>query len=610
MDDRRIFNARPVRNAALIGLVFTTTAMGCGTGSLPIDPEPPVTLTRLPLGERGVSYAGLDEEETEAWGPSGLRVQEDGTIWTLDAAASRAIHFDGQGQLLDTVDLDGLASGPVDLYVRDDEMFLLDRAAMVPTVVRISLSGVAIDSAAIPMDLEARAQGFVTDDGNGLWLSFGGTEVAEVSTEGGSLQLGDVHASLLNGQAITLDFPDTSSFDEIGHELVVSTGAGQTTIHMDGFVSSVSLLALHDDGSFVLSMEEVTFDPVVLVDSTVWHIAADGSVLAKAREPVSDQLVFVPRALALHPSGALLALQTDRGGASIVGLPWQTALEPILQDEVDERRDRDPIDDEAQTLVPSGLAGAVAVTSQAATRCLRREDMIVDGFAYVNNWTWLSTKNVDRGNTRCAGRDVPRYFRTAAQTKAVNSPSGCSGEPPSSGYTCIRSVPYDWGGWLTVEGYRTAMKKGSQAGDVNTADIESCSAGVDCSGLIGRVWKTNELPRTDGTLTTSRPTTRSLDKWSKPVSAANGHPSCATCDNRNVVIYQGDILLNPGSHVSMFRRYGETTIPEQKGSGRFPLHIEATKGRGYDRVSYAAWPWKRYGSFQPRSFIHACPIGS
>jgi cell wall-associated NlpC family hydrolase len=595
------------RRYVITNLIAFSVFGGCSAELLPGQAPEPITIATLPLGLNGVGYEGINEAEVEPWGPSGLRVDNDGTLWLIDAAARRVIHFDRSGALLDVIPLDGMAVGPVDLYLHRSDLFLLDRAAMFPSVVRVSREGELVGMVALPAGLEASAQGFVANDDDRVLLSFGGTAVAEVLGNSGGLTIAAPEIYSREGRAIELSFPDATRDDEIGRELHVDIGNSQLAIRTQFFISSVALLAVKADGSFVLSMEEVTFDPVVLTDSTIWHVAADGAVLGKAREPVQAQRVFVPRGVALDREDALLALKTSFDGASVVELPWQSELVPVLGEMVDEERAFEVVETEQPAKAAVQTVGDVAVATQAATACVRREDMITRAFEYVNNWTWLSRKNVDRDNTRCAGRAVPRYFSTLKQAKAVNTPIGCVGSAPDIGYECIRSIPYDWGGWTTIANYARSMRTGAQAGDVDIAAIEGCSTGVDCSGLIGRLWRTNELPRADGQVVAARPTTRTLDKWSKAISAATGHPGCESCDNELVVLHQGDILLNPGVHVAMFRRFGETTIPEQKASGRFPFHLEATKGRGYDRAVYAAWPWTRYRSFQPRSFIHTCP---
>lgn len=84
-----------------------------------------------------------------------------------------------------------------------------------------------------------------------------------------------------------------------------------------------------------------------------------------------------------------------------------------------------------------------------------------------------------------------------------------------SSYTSINVVadyvglPYDWGGYVTIDQFDSRMIEGQGAGSQPSDGILSCTAGVDCSGFVSRVWKaghtttsgmhtiTSEIPAAD-----------------------------------------------------------------------------------------------------------------
>lgn len=74
---------------------------------------------------------------------------------------------------------------------------------------------------------------------------------------------------------------------------------------------------------------------------------------------------------------------------------------------------------------------------------------------------------------------------------AVNETASCSTSYVSD-YTAgtWRGVPYDWGGYYTLDEYDAAIADGLGAGSHSWHGILSCTAGVDCSGFVSEVWET------------------------------------------------------------------------------------------------------------------------
>jgi hypothetical protein len=72
---------------------------------------------------------------------------------------------------------------------------------------------------------------------------------------------------------------------------------------------------------------------------------------------------------------------------------------------------------------------------------------------------------------------------------SVNETASCT-TGYESDYTAgtHRGLPYDWGGYYTIEEYDAAIADGLGAGSHSWHGILSCTAGLDCSGFLSQVW--------------------------------------------------------------------------------------------------------------------------
>jgi hypothetical protein len=125
-----------------------------------------------------------------------------------------------------------------------------------------------------------------------------------------------------------------------------------------------------------------------------------------------------------------------------------------------------------------------------------------------------------------------------------------------------------------VSGYNGYMHPGTyQSGDIDTAGVESCSRGVDCSGFVSRVWQLS-----------SKYSTSTLPNisWELPASSD---------------LRRGDILNKAGSHVILFSDFGSNGI----------YGYESTTYNAYDRVVYMYSAWSRLSGYSPRRYNSVCP---
>lgn len=254
----------------------------------------------------------------------------------------------------------------------------------------------------------------------------------------------------------------------------------------------------------------------IQVDQTVRQYDAAGGLQRIDRVPLTQQHTYVAHGLAVGPDSAVYALVTRPDRVEVQRLRFAQTLEPILAPGDLNRTNQD--------------TGGMFITQ----RCVSRDSMMSIAREYVNNSKYLSQTNTDGS---CSGRGKPRYI---------------------AGADTYSSVAYDWGGWDTVNGYNGSMSPGTyQAGDIDTAGVESCSRGVDCSGFVSRVWRLS-----------SKYSTSTLPNISWQLSSTND-PS--TNDLR-----RGDILNKAGSHVILFADFGSNGV----------YGYESTTSNAYDRVVY------------------------
>lgn len=143
--------------------------------------------------------------------------------------------------------------------------------------------------------------------------------------------------------------------------------------------------------------------------------------------------------------------------------------------------------------------------------CKSRQKAIDDAYDYMDNKVYLSASSINN-DTTCPARVIPSYLSGG---KAMT----------------YESVSYNWGGFDSIAEFNEKIVTNKmKAGNVNlkNSPLLSCAAGVDCSGYVSRAWGlTSKL----GTWDMANVTEEIDWKDMKP----------------------GDVYLNPGVHVAMYR---------------------------------------------------------
>ena len=135
---------------------FTATASYSAEGA-PAAPLADVSTHEIvfiiPVGKDGVQYEG-ERPDMLTWGPTAFAIAPDGSFWIADTVGNRLLHYSAKGKALNTINLnDHQVVGVGDLEITASNILVLDIAAVIPRVLRMSPDGELLASYDVPKDL-------------------------------------------------------------------------------------------------------------------------------------------------------------------------------------------------------------------------------------------------------------------------------------------------------------------------------------------------------------------------------------------------------------------------------------------------------------------------
>ena len=319
-----------------------------------------------------------------------------------------------------------------------------------------------------------------------------------------------------------------------------------------GDLANASVLATSKNGTYVLVREIEVNDghesPLkkgqIIARVIVYRYNARGLIMHYAEIPL-DLMAKVPLGdyATITPDGRLLVLIPQDDRIAISELPFT---------DIDERRE----EPEARIMLsgggstkPSSKATGVAnhnepLTSLKLAESSQQRQSIKEmrriAKAYANlTWT-ASDSNLgigvaafasgcDNGNGNKNGRI---WMRPHHLTNILSSPVR------EGKARLIRGVPYKWGGKDDVDTIQRALASGTVAGNICTCSymcIRYDTTGIDCSGLIARIWGINEPLNTGQLLrlTTPLSSLRHLRYGDAFILLSNGHTHARMFTGRN-----------------------------------------------------------------------------
>lgn len=145
------------------------------------------------------------------------------------------------------------------------------------------------------------------------------------------------------------------------------------------------------------------------------------------------------------------------------------------------------------------------------------------------------------------------WTATEDNTDAVSCADDWESDYTPGTYTAL---PYDWGGWVTIEEFDQQLADGYGVGSHSWHGSLWCTTGVDCSGFVSQLWD-------------------------------SGHYSTSTFyktawDIGWDELQRGDALNDPGSHMVLYTHTSE---------GGWPVFYESTGSSGVRLNSTGGWAY-------------------
>ncbi|HEU4507605.1 MAG TPA: hypothetical protein VFR78_05150, partial [Pyrinomonadaceae bacterium] len=315
-----------------------------------------------------------------------------------------------------------------------------------------------------------------------------------------------------------------------GRAEVLLNGNLFAEIKVENLVAEVKVLGPDNAGDVFVVVDEISPTARVDIDQTVRRYGSDGSWKGMARVPIRDTIFVEDNVKLLQGQVKAFIVRRDKVQVE-VALKYENELPAILP---------------KATFVPGA--------PQPASSCtVTRKQIAAMAEKYLANKVFLKAENIDEVGA-CDGRKKPHYLR----------------EPKE-----YPSVPYDWGGFDTVESFNQLMSENNKAGDITSAGNYDCSRGIDCSGFVLRCWGFKDR----GGLYT-------------------GNLANISGEINILELLPGDILNLAGSHVVLFQ--------DHKGGTNAGLEVwEATTQR-HDRVIRRPTSWRRWVGYTARRYRNVC----
>ncbi len=559
----------------------------------------------------GSGRVGLEEpvEGGDPWGPTSFDLDESGRIHIADGVNSKIVVVSPEGMPEREVSLPTTIACPADVDAVDDGWYVLDLTSDPAKVCAVDAGGSVTSSLALPDELvEQGITGIRAEDrGRGrtdLFVQLQYAWEVPLSVDG---RVRAVKPPRLRREGLAAVLPakeraDHALGDRSGGSMVAfkdwDTGleagvvryrAGRRTGRIEmrsehGF-GAIRPLAGTRDGLAYVSVEE--FDAAGAVHTFVDVFDRVGERVASSEIPLARYRAFPVRMLRVGPAESVYTLvpSTDRlevlrlrqepADAGVRGMDTgaDTGADAGADAGADTGADtgagRPPVGGPARGEggPGAGLFGSVAgvvsdvfasvgrlAEPEPAHAAWSRFDAYDRAQEYLKNRWWCSKANYYRS----CGTGLPTYITGYNRTYA--------------------SVPYCWGGWDLPGYFNRRMSRGYDAGDVNCwGGKRWCASGVDCSGLVSRLWGLGHKRNTG------------FDSYyglaSTTVSYYIGRPGSA--GER-----LGDIYIKPHSHVMMV---DYVTI----GGARV---FEATRWLRYDRVVHPIRAWSGLPGYYARRY--------
>jgi len=484
-------------------------------------------VARLPIGT-GPGSVGMESAPEGEWGVSAFAIAGDGSFWLVDGINDKLVVLGADGELQREVPLPEPLVCPEDIAVTDDSVYLLDVSAQPTVLATLDRGTGALTSVRrVPQRYAAFAvTGMTVQDEPGtkddVFLEIDDTWQVPFVRRGIEAAVSDlplvrrqnrVDVEAQDAAALGVRDPRGRAYaaqlDADGHSggvTVYDRGrkVGALNVRTASRLATVRALPGPTADRSYVAIEDVPAPGQVR--SFVESFDARGNARAAYRIP-TDRFAWYPkRGLRPGADGNVYCLVPTREGITIERLPVEATAALAASRVLDSS-----VSDKPSILarIRAGLSDAVRTVRRALTPSpahaawtrLNASDRASD---YLSNSWYCNVSNYSRscGDTR------PRYITASGRTYG--------------------SVPYCWGGFDTASTFNTAMSNSKDAGDINTTGSKrSCTAGVDCSGFVSRLWGLGSKYSTNSLLNVSYAidpdSMTGSDLWDDPGSHAIAH---------------------------------------------------------------------------------------
>ncbi len=492
--------------------------------------------------------------EQEPMGPQALVSDDSGQLYLLDSLNRRVLVINPlQGSVVGTVSLPDSIM-PVRLVVRNNLLYALDlqrNAVLVAT--RTGTLQQALPAAESPL-----ASGLAVDHNGKVYLQLMGNRERLLSS---STVLQPEQPGLSQNTAYWGWVHSTfTRRDAHSGNLLIQDARGarliSLAVQVAHTIGAVRLQQVDRAGNIYLAVEELLEDvPVMVVAPKVLRYAPGGVVSAEASIPLEENRAIPLQPLAITPEGKIYYLKVLENTAQVVALNFgQPDTQRLAKLWAQQQKAQEAL----LTSRPAAAGNAVQCTKT-------RAQVIQDAQQYLQaNWV-LGVANYHTGpasdwTSSCGSAEhwrLPRYLANRL------------GET-------IPEVPYAWGGYQSIDEFRSRIARGDWAGDICSEAILGNVAGVDCSGYVCQL-------------------------------LGVGHTNVAGLINLTYGINWNDLLpgdliiKSPNSHVLLFAGFANGS--DISGGVR----VYEANGTEFDRVVNSYWDNSIVDSYTPRRFGDLCP---
>lgn len=551
--------------------------------------QPATNSTDAPVSPGQITFEGVGVSEgvfeTDSVGPSAFYVDEYGTAYLVDRVNERLL-LASRGSEQRSISLTELLGNPasevLDLEVVGDQLIFLttDGVQSVRSPIAdsseivfesggnedaVSLAEAAFARSGYSSGLGARDRGDIRFESTGAQCD--GRRWSEIS----ALAWRDTARSARGGHAFEIEMQRKDE-DVIVVRIRDDGGsvwADAAPIQVNGIISTAQAAGADRNGNVYVLVESVRDGGKIAVAASVFkYVLREGPSpifvpVVRFDVPLKRYRTLPARYVRVNSNGEVWISRYNADGTQWV----EEAPAQAIFSAAEYAESTDP-----NAKLPANFLALTqpddAVFFESSSRATTTREEILQRAESILNMEWT----FDNANARPpSGNDALCRKRRGS---AWIAPARLRGK--TAGDT-ISSMPYRWGGWDSVDGFKIATTKA--AGDTCTcrsSSLDYCvvpgSKGIDCSGFITRTWY--ESPRRKYGTSTLNEISSEKD-WRD--------------------LQCGDILNRSGRHVRLFSRF----LPDYGGMIEF---YESSLDCGGVCKRYA--PMATFRSYIAREFNH------